>query len=52
MATKTTEQFTYTETVYRDDAGNELGRERNYDDAWYDTLGVVDMTDEEIEDWS
>lgn len=43
---KTTEVYTYTETVYYED-GKEVFRDRNYDDSWYDTR----ETDYDLEDW-
>jgi len=49
---KTVEKYTYTETVYYDPEGNELGRHENYDTSWYDTVSEDDMTEEEIEDWT
>lgn len=49
---KSIEQYTYSEVVYRDADGNEVARERNYDDAWYDTLEAhVELTEDEIEDY-
>ena len=48
---KKTEQFIYTESVFYDVNGVEVARERNYDDAWYDTLSVEDATEDEISDY-
>jgi hypothetical protein len=47
----TCEQYQHTEWVYHDADGNEVGRERQYDDSWYDTLWERTMTKEEEEDW-
>lgn len=46
-----TEQYIYSERVIYDEWGNEIARERNYDDAWYDTRSVEDISDEELEDY-
>ena len=45
------EEYIYTENVYYDEYGRELGRERNYDDSWYDTREIREMTEQEEEDW-
>lgn len=47
---KTVEVYSYTETVYYDEQGNEVDRERSYDDWWVDTrAGHEDLTDGEME---
>lgn len=51
MAKVIEEQYTYSETVYYDDEGNELGRERKHNDSLYDILEEREMTAEEREDW-
>jgi len=40
----------YTETVYLKD-GEEIGRERNWDDHSYDAYDDEPMTEGEIADW-
>jgi hypothetical protein len=50
--TKYTNIMQYTETVYLDADGVELGRQRNEDDHSYDATAPVPMTDEEVEDWA
>jgi hypothetical protein len=51
MAHKIIEEIRYHETVYYDDAGEEVARERIHDDAMYDAEGPYDLTDQEREDW-
>lgn len=51
MATATEEKYIYTEIVFRDDDGNEVGRERQYDDAWWDTGETREMTEDERMDY-
>lgn len=42
----------YTEVVYYGADGNEVARERQYDDHWYDTGAVTYLDDpQEIEDY-
>jgi len=41
----------YTETVYFNAAGEEIGREHGNDDTWYDGGDREPMTDDEMEDW-
>jgi hypothetical protein len=51
MARVVTERRTYTELVYFDDAGREMGRETRYDDDAYDVVGERELTGEEREEW-
>ena len=44
-------QMMYTEFVYFSADGIEIGRERNYDDTWYDTVSKTPLTEDEIADW-
>jgi hypothetical protein len=46
MAYKIKQHMQYSETVFYDDNDIEVGRERNYDDFWYDS----DLP-EPLEDW-
>ncbi|KJL45581.1 hypothetical protein [Microbacterium trichothecenolyticum] len=48
---KTQERYLYSETVYHDADGNEVGRERAHDDAWWDTAASEPMTEQEIADY-
>lgn len=50
MATVIIERYMYTEEVYYDDSGVELGRARQFDDTFWDQE-TRDMTPEEREDW-
>lgn len=50
--TKSIEEYVHTETVIRDENGNEVAREENFGDAyWLDTRSTEDITDEEAEDY-
>lgn len=51
MKTVTEEIYQYTELVYRDEAGNEVARERQYDDHWYDTGETREPGEVELEDY-
>lgn len=48
---KMIQTFTYTEVVYYDANGNEVHRERNYDDSLYDETGSLPLSDTELEDY-
>lgn len=50
MATVVIERYMYTEEVYCDDNGVELGRARQFDDTLWDQE-TREMTSEEREDW-
>lgn len=49
-AHKIREIYQYSEDVYYDDDGNEVARERQYDDYLYDTTPAEELTEEERED--
>lgn len=51
MAHKIREIRQYSEMVYYDDDGNEVARERVYDDHLYDTEAREELTDQEREDY-
>lgn len=51
MAHKVVETLTYTEVVYYDDNGNEVARERNYDDSLYDESDNQELTEQERADY-
>lgn len=51
MKTVTEEIYQYTELVYRDEAGIEVARERQYDDRWYDTVEIREPNDDELFDY-
>ena len=51
MAHKIIVTMQYTEVVYYDDDGNEVGRETMSDDHCYDSSPPEELTDEEREDW-
>ena len=48
--TKYTNVMQYTETVYLKD-GEEIARERNWDDESYDSYNEKPMTQQEIDDY-
>ena len=48
--TKRVDQYIYTETVIFYD-GTEVGREQNNDEHLYDTGTMIEITDEEAEDY-
>jgi hypothetical protein len=48
---KKIETLQYTEVVYYNNDGNEVARERNYDDTLWDESGPHDLTDQEREDY-
>ena len=51
MAHKISETRQYTEVVYYDDDGNEVGRETMSDDHGYDSGPPEELTEQEREDW-
>nr|DAQ47284.1 MAG TPA: hypothetical protein [Caudoviricetes sp.] len=51
MAHKISERRQYTEVVYYDDGGNEVGRETMCDDHGYDSSPPEELTEQEREDW-
>ena len=51
MAHKVRETRQYTEIVYYDDDGNEVGRETMSDDHSYDSGPPEELTEQEREDW-
>lgn len=51
MAHKVTNTMTYTEVVYYDDDGNEVARDRQFDDTLHDEGKPEPLTDTEREDF-
>ena len=41
----------FTEIVYFDADGNEVGRDAREDASWHDTREVRDLTEDELADW-
>lgn len=50
MPYKVNEIMQYTETVYYDENGTEVARERNYDDHWYDSGEREELDEYEMYD--
>jgi hypothetical protein len=48
---KVRETLKYTETVYYDESGEEVFRDRNHDDWLYDTDKPQPLSDSEMEDY-
>lgn len=43
--------YQYTLDVYMEDDGTYVTEDRHHDDAWFDTIETVQLTEEEAEEW-